>query len=94
MKVYAVSRLFLDNFTHLKGLWNYLDEKFAQVILHFGVDDLGGTFVEERIAHAAGAKTPQALSRERMIEMIRKAKRLPVETDSSYKVRRRWEPTV
>jgi len=94
LKVYAVSRLFLDNFTHLKGLWNYLDEKFAQVILHFGVDDLGGTFVEERIAHAAGAKTPQSLSRERIIEIIRKAKRLPIETDSSYKVRRRWEQTA
>ena len=91
VKVYAVSRLFLDNFMHLKGLWNYLDEKFAQVILHFGVDDLGGTFVEERIAHAAGAKTPQALSQEKMVRIIQQAKRIPVETDSSYKVRKRWE---
>ena len=91
LKVYAVSRLFLDNFSHLKGLWNYLDEKFASVILHFGVDDLGGTFVEERIAHAAGAKTPQSLSREKMVAIIRKAKRIPIETDSSYKVRKRWE---
>ncbi len=94
VKVYAVSRLFLDNFMHLKGLWNYLDEKFAQVILHFGVDDLGGTFVEERIAHAAGAKTPQSLSQEKMIRIIRQANRVPVETDSSYKVRRRWEVTA
>lgn len=93
LKMYAVSRLFLDNFLHLKGLWNYLDEKFAQVILHFGVDDLGGTFVEERIAHAAGAKTPQALSRDRMIRIIRDAGRIPVETDSGYQVRRRWERT-
>ncbi len=90
LKVYAVSRLYLDNFMHLKGLWNYLDEKFAQVILHFGVDDLGGTFMEERIAHAAGAKTPQALSQNRMIQIIRQAKRIPVETNSSYKVRKRW----
>ena len=94
VRVYAVARLFLDNFLHLKGLWNYLDEKFAQVILHFGVDDLGGTFVEERIAHAAGAKTPQALSQEKMIRMIRQAKRIPVETDSSYRVRKRWDPTA
>ena len=91
VKVYAVSRLFLDNFLHLKGLWNYLDEKFAQVILHFGVDDLGGTFVEERIAHAAGAKTPQALSQEKMIRIIRQTGRVPVETDSSYRVRKRWD---
>jgi len=91
LKVYAVSRLYLDNFPHLKGLWNYLDEKFAQTILHFGVDDLGGTFVEERIVHAAGAKTPQALSREKMIRMIQRANRIPVETDSSYKVRHRWD---
>jgi len=94
LKVYAVSRLFLDNFKHLKGLWNYLDEKFAQVILHFGVDDLGGTFVEERIAHAAGAKTPQALSQEKMIQLIRKAKRIPTETDSSYRVRKQWSITA
>jgi len=90
LKVYAVSRIFLDNFPHIKGLWNYLDEKFAQVVLHFGVDDLGGTFVEERIAHAAGAKTPQGLLRERIVRIVREAKRVPIETDSSYQIRKRW----
>lgn len=90
LKVYAVSRLLLDNFPHIKGLWNYLDEKFAQVVLHFGVDDLGGTFMEERIAHAAGAKTPQGLLRERIVRIIREARRVPIETDSSYQIRKRW----
>ena len=90
LKVYAVSRIFLDNFPHVKGLWNYLDEKFAQIVLHFGVDDLGGTFVEERIAHAAGAKTPQGLLRERIVRIVREAKRIPIETDSSYQIRKRW----
>ena len=90
LKVYAVSRIFLDNFPHIKGLWNYLDEKFAQVVLHFGVDDLGGTFVEERIAHAAGARTPQGLLQDRIVRIVREAKRVPIETDSSYQVRKRW----
>ena len=54
LKVYAVSRLMLDNFAHIKALWMYLGLKFAGVVLRFGADDMGGTSFDERIVHAAG----------------------------------------
>ncbi len=55
LKVYAVSRLMLDNFTHVKALWMYLGLKFTGVVLRFGADDMGGTSFDERIVHAAGS---------------------------------------
>jgi aminodeoxyfutalosine synthase len=62
-----------------------LGEKIAQVSLAFGVNDLDGTVVEERIGHDAGADTPQAMSRDAIIAMIRKAGRVPVERDTLYR---------
>jgi len=57
----------------------------AQVAQSFGADDLGGTIVDERIFRMAGAQTDAAtMSRDRLEQLIRNAKRLPVETDSLY----------
>ena len=58
-RVVAVSRLFLDNVPHLRMLVNYVDRKLLQVLLEGGVDDVGGTSLDERIAKAAGAPTTQ-----------------------------------
>jgi aminodeoxyfutalosine synthase len=58
----------------------------AQLSLAFGVDDLDGTVREERIYHMAGATTPQMLTRERLISLIRSAGRVPVERDTHYNV--------
>ena len=54
-RVAAVARLFLDNIPHLRVLAAYTDHKLLQVLLHSGVDDLGGTSLSERIAKSAGA---------------------------------------
>ncbi|MDX1763541.1 MAG: aminofutalosine synthase MqnE [bacterium] len=95
LKTLAVSRIFLDNFDHIKAFWIMLGEKIAQVSLHFGVDDMDGTVVEEKITHAAGATTSEALSRETLVAMIRKAGRVPVERDTLYNEVRRYDlPTV
>ena len=51
----AVARLFLDNVPHVRVLANYVDRKLLEVLTRCGVDDLGGTSQEERIAKAAGA---------------------------------------
>ncbi len=90
LKTLAIGRIFLDNFDHIKAFWIMLGEKIAQVSLHFGVDDIDGTVVEEKITHAAGAQTAEALSRQTLIRMIQKAGRIPVERDTLYREIRRY----
>lgn len=85
LKTLAISRLFLDNIPHIKAYWVMLGEKIAQVALAFGVDDLDGTVVEEKIGHDAGASSPQSLTLERLIRLIRLAGKIPVERDTLYR---------
>ncbi|MBJ6802057.1 aminofutalosine synthase MqnE [Geomonas propionica] len=85
LRTLAVGRIYLDNFANVKAYWVMLGEKIAQVSLCFGVNDLDGTVVEERIGHEAGADTPQAMSRDGIVAMIRKAGRIPVERDTLYR---------
>src|SRR6266568_249292 len=88
LRTYATARLFLDNFEHVKAYWIMLGERLAQTALSFGVDDLDGTVLEERIYHMAGAKTPQALAEPQLHRLIRAAGRVPAERDSLYHVLR------
>jgi len=74
----------LDNFPHIKSYWVQLGERTAQVALHYGADDLDGTIIEEKITHAAGAKTPAGLTCENLVRLIQKAGFLPVERDAYY----------
>ena len=85
LRTLAVSRIYLDNFANIKAYWVMLGEKIAQVSLAFGVNDLDGTVVEERIGHEAGADTPQTMSRDSIVTMIRRAGRIPVERDTLYR---------
>jgi len=85
LKTLAISRLYLDNFRHIKAYWVMLGLKIAQVALCFGVNDLDGTVVEEKIGHDAGADSPQQLSKEQLMELIRKAGKVPVERDTLYR---------
>ena len=81
----AVARLYLDNFNHIKCYWISHGLKLAQVSLDYGVDDLDGTILEERIYHTAGAQTPQRQTADAMIRTIREAGRIPVQRDSLYR---------
>lgn len=85
LKTLAISRIFLDNFQNIKAYWVMLGEKIAQVSLSFGVNDLDGTVVEEKIGHDAGAPSPQTLTKERLINLIRTAGKIPVERDTLYR---------
>lgn len=85
LKTLAVSRIYLDNFRHVKAYWVMLGLKIAQVSLAFGVNDLDGTVVEEKIGHDAGADSPQAMAKEQIVTLIRKAGKVPVERDTLYK---------
>ena len=84
VKAIAVSRLLLDNFPHIKAYWIMMTPKIAQVAQRFGADDIDGTVVEEKIYHDAGAKTPQALRRDQLYRLIRRAGREPTERDTLY----------
>jgi aminodeoxyfutalosine synthase len=86
LKMLSVSRLVLDNFPHIKAFWIMLGLKVSQLSLLFGVDDLDGTVVEEKITHSAGADTDQSISREELLELIYATGRTPVERDTLYNV--------
>lgn len=91
LKTLAISRLMLDNFDHIKAYWVMLGEKIAQVSLSFGVDDLDGTVVEERITKAAGGTTDGSLTKDDIIYLIKQAGRSPVERDTIYNVVKLWK---
>lgn len=84
LKTLAISRIYLDNFRHIKAYWVMLGLKVAQVALAFGVNDIDGTVVEEQIGHDAGADSPQQINKEQLVDLIRKSGKLPVERDTLY----------
>jgi aminodeoxyfutalosine synthase len=91
LKTLSISRLMLDNFDHIKAYWVMLGEKIAQVSLNFGVDDLDGTVVEERITKAAGGTTDGSMTMADIVYLIRQAGRVPVERDTLYNEIKVWD---
>ncbi len=81
----AIARIYLDNIDHIKCYWINHGLKLAQVSLSYGVDDLDGTVLEEKIYHMAGAKTPQEQTIHDLVKIIREAGRIPVQRDSLYR---------
>ena len=84
LRLFAASRLVLDNFDHIKAYWIMTGLKIAQLALLFGADDVDGTVVEERITHAAGADTAQGFTKNELMDIIRQAGMRPVERDTLY----------
>jgi aminodeoxyfutalosine synthase len=85
LKNIAVSRLMLDNFPHIKAYWIMMSPRVAQIALRFGADDLDGTVAEEKIYHDAGAKTPQVMTRQQIVRLIKEAGFEPFERDTLYR---------
>ena len=85
LQTVALSRLLLDNISHIKAYWIMLGGKIAQVALHFGADDLDGTIVDERITLAAGGRAGKGMSQTRLEQLIREARRQPVLRDTLYR---------
>ena len=80
----AVSRIYLDNFAHITAYWVAMGLPLAQVALGYGVDDLHGTIMEEKIFQMAGAKTGQGQTVAALEKAIREAGREPMQRDSHY----------
>ncbi len=85
VRVAALTRIYLDNVPHVRMLVNYMDRKLLGVLTHSGVDDIGGTSLNERIAKAAGAPESQKFfSADEMEEFLRNHGHEPVLTNSVY----------
>jgi aminodeoxyfutalosine synthase len=91
LKNLAVGRVFLDNFAHIKTHWIMVTPFLSQTALAFGVDDLEGTVVREKIYHEAGAHTAQGMSLAEIVRLIRGAGKVPAERDSFYNVLRTFD---
>jgi aminodeoxyfutalosine synthase len=88
LKMYAVGRIFMDNFPHLKAYWPMLGRKNAQLALAFGVDDIDGTIDDTtKIYSMAGAEEQNpAMSTDDIVALIQQVNRQPVERDTLYNV--------
>ncbi len=88
MKMYAVARIYLDNFPHLKAYWPMLGRQNAQLSLSFGVNDIDGTIDDStKIYSMAGSEEQNpAMSTEELVTLIKQVKRSPVERDTLYNV--------
>jgi aminodeoxyfutalosine synthase len=86
LKTIAISRLVFDNVPHVKSYWVMLGQDTAGLGLNFGASDMDGTIGEEKIAHAAQAKSPVGLAEESMVQTIREAGKIPVQRDALYRV--------
>jgi aminodeoxyfutalosine synthase len=86
MKMYAVARLYLDNFPHLKAYWPMLGRNNAQLSLSFGVNDIDGTIDDTtKIYSMAGSEEQNpAMNTSQLVQLIKQVKRQPVERDTLY----------
>jgi aminodeoxyfutalosine synthase len=84
LKMLSISRLLLDNVSHIKVHWSATDLKFAQAALSFGADDIGGTNFHEKVMREAGSRAPEGLSSGDLIRCIKDAGFEPCQVNSSY----------
>lgn len=88
LRNYAIARIYLDNFQHIKAYWAMISRDTAQLSLSFGVDDIDGTLDDTtKIYSMAGAEeqTP-AMSTQQLVELIKQVGRHPIERDTLYNV--------
>jgi len=92
LRNYAVSRIYLDNFPHIKAYWPMIGKEAAQLSLSFGVDDMDGTIDDTtRIYSMAGSKEESpSMKTEEICRLIREAGLIPVERDSLYNPVKEW----
>ncbi len=86
MRLYAIARIYLDNFPHLKAYWPMLGRTQAQLSLSFGVDDMDGTIDDSTKIYSMAGSEEQSptLTTEELTHLIRQVKRIPVERDTLY----------
>jgi aminodeoxyfutalosine synthase len=88
LRNYAVARIFMDNFRHLKAYWPMIGRETAQLSMDYGVDDLDGTIDDStKIYSMAGSEeTNPSLTTDQLVELIRLGGRTPAERDTLYNI--------
>jgi aminodeoxyfutalosine synthase len=88
MRLYAIARIYLDNFPHLKAYWPMLGRQNAQLTLSFGVNDIDGTIDDSTKIYSMAGSEEQSpkMSTEELVQLIKQVKRKPVERDTLYNV--------
>lgn len=96
LKNYAISRIYLDNFDHIKAYWPMISRQTAQMSLAYGVDDIDGTIDDTtKIYSMAGAEEQNpALSTKDLVKLIRQVERHPIERDTLYNVIQDYKEVV
>ena len=86
MRMYAIARIYLDNFPHLKAYWPMLGRQNAQLSLAFGVDDIDGTIDDTTKIYSMAGSEEQSptMSTTELVTLIQQVKRIPVERDTLY----------
>jgi aminodeoxyfutalosine synthase len=88
LRNYAIARIFMDNFNHIKAYWPMIGRNTAQISMSFGVDDIDGTIDDStKIYSMAGAedKNP-ALTTDQLVALIKQGGRIPAERDTLYNI--------
>jgi aminodeoxyfutalosine synthase len=93
MRLYAIARIYLDNFPHLKAYWPMLGRTQAQLSLSFGVNDMDGTIDDSTKIYSMAGSEEQSptLTTDELTQLIRQVKRIPVERDTLYNEIRIYE---
>jgi aminodeoxyfutalosine synthase len=96
LRTYAVARIFMDNFPHLKAYWPMIGRQTAQLTLNYGVNDIDGTIDDStKIYSMAGAEEQSPnLTTEELVNLVKQVNRKPVERDSIYNVIKDYSEVV
>lgn len=88
LRLYAIARIYLDNFPHLKAYWPMLGRQNAQLTLSFGVNDIDGTIDDStKIYSMAGSEEQNpTMTTDELVTLIKQSNRIPVERDTLYNV--------
>lgn len=86
LRNYAIARIYMDNFNHIKAYWPMIGRTTAQLALSFGVDDIDGTIDDSTKIYTMAGSEEQSpkLSTQQLVEMVRQAGRHPIERDTVY----------
>jgi aminodeoxyfutalosine synthase len=86
LKMYAIARIYLDNFNHIKAYWPMIGRKTTQLLLSFGVNDIDGTVDDStKIYSMAGVEEQKpVMTSDQMVALINDVNRQPIERDSVY----------
>ena len=94
IKVHAIARIMLNNWIpNIQASWVKEGSRMSQLLLTAGVNDLGGTLINESISTAAGAQHGQLMRPNEFRQMIRQAGRVPAERYTTYQIKRVFNDT-